>query len=121
MARRCGDGGEGGRIGGNGPERRKLDASFREREREKEKGKRTRASKERKSHLSPPFFFYFIFLRRQMASVNTWKQTELVAISGLQIHFVPKKRDENREKVDEVFDVIALDLVFGEVYAWCLK
>lgn len=28
-----------------------------------------------------------------MASVNTWKQTELVAISGLQIHFVPKKEE----------------------------
>ena len=49
-----------------------------------------------------------------MASVNTWKQTELVATSGLQIHFVPKK-DERRGKADEMPLVVPLDLVFGKV------
>lgn len=64
-------------------------------EKEEKVGKRNASEpKTERVLFLPPFlfFYYFIFPRRQMASVNTWKQTELVATSGLQIHFVPKKK-----------------------------
>lgn len=78
-----------------GAEAAELDATFREKREAREKN----ASEQRKKSLFPPnLSFYFIFPRRQMASVNTWKQTELVAISGLQIHFVPKKDESGQRR-----------------------
>lgn len=92
-----GEGGTGHQDGGGtrGRRRRNSVLPIREKERQGREGdkRETRASKERKS-LYPPLTlsFFILFLRRQMASVNTWKQTELVAICGLQIHFVPKRK-----------------------------
>lgn len=64
-----------------------------------------------------------------MASVNTWKQTELVAISGLQIHFVPKKKREDGR--DELLIVVVtldsgirrdlclvLEVIVSECHVW---
>lgn len=56
------------------------------------KGRRVASELRRREPLFPwhPFLF-ILFPAEANGSVNIWKQTELVAISGLQIHFVPKE------------------------------